>query len=334
VRLTDFGVAKAALRAANTEEGQRKGKLLYMAPEQLAGGAVDARADLFALGATAFELWTGTRPFAARTGDRAASPSIDAAALETLSDGIVAGPLAEVLASAMASDPDARPVSADALREAIEACVEPAEPGAFGRYVEAAAPRALDRVREAVRATEAAAYEHVATVSTWSARDGASRFAEPTTARAAPVRAARGPGWVTTLAAVGLGGLGVAWGIAQDPPSSKGTNDVAEPAAVEPDAVASAPLRAPPPATALDPATSPPPSPASRDASPADSARTPSAQADTRPSVRAALVPPKPGPATSPTASPAASPPSTPDRCQPPYVVDASGVRTYKPECL
>ena len=329
VRLTDFGVAKAALRAANTEEGQRKGKLLYMAPEQLAGSAVDARADLFALGATAFELWTGTRPFSARTSDRAASPSIDAASLEALSGGIVAGPLAEILASAMATDRDARPASADELREAIVACVAPAEPGALGRYVEAAAPRALDRAREAVRATEAAAYEHVATVSTWGAGEGVSRSAQRAPLRAEPGRSGRGPGWGTTLAAIGLGGLGVAWGITRYPPSSEGPIDSA--ARVEDGAqpAVSAPPPVPPPATSPEPAIgSSKPAPSA--ATPASTTPSGSVHADARPSFRSALAPPKPSAATSTPVSTA----TTPDRCQPPYVVDASGVRTYKPECL
>ena len=63
--LIDFGIAKAAGRAQVTREGQLKGKLAYMAPEQLkgsSGGAkVDRRADVFAVGTILWEIVTGHR---------------------------------------------------------------------------------------------------------------------------------------------------------------------------------------------------------------------------------------------------------------------------------
>ncbi|MGC5083439.1 protein kinase domain-containing protein, partial [Escherichia coli] len=55
VKLIDFGVAKAQLRASETtESGSLKGKIRYMAPEQALGGVVDHRADLWSLGAIAY----------------------------------------------------------------------------------------------------------------------------------------------------------------------------------------------------------------------------------------------------------------------------------------
>ena len=47
-RIVDFGIAKAATRAQTTQEGQIKGKLGYMAPEQLRSEPVDGRTDSFA----------------------------------------------------------------------------------------------------------------------------------------------------------------------------------------------------------------------------------------------------------------------------------------------
>lgn len=58
VRIADFGIARGDHRADRTRTGTVKGKLHYMAPEQARGKRVDARADLYALGAVAFELWT------------------------------------------------------------------------------------------------------------------------------------------------------------------------------------------------------------------------------------------------------------------------------------
>jgi serine/threonine protein kinase len=63
VKLIDFGIAKAANRATKTQVGTLKGKIGYLAPEQVLRSNVDHRADIFALGIVLFELTTGTRAF-------------------------------------------------------------------------------------------------------------------------------------------------------------------------------------------------------------------------------------------------------------------------------
>jgi serine/threonine protein kinase len=67
VKLCDFGVAKAVATDHRrvTRVGVLKGKLGYMAPEQLAGGRYDHRADLFALGVVLHELLANRRLFKA-----------------------------------------------------------------------------------------------------------------------------------------------------------------------------------------------------------------------------------------------------------------------------
>jgi serine/threonine-protein kinase len=62
VKIADFGVARVAgrLRSSTTAIGQVKGTPAYMAPEQSTGGVVDHRADVYALGAIAYELFTGS----------------------------------------------------------------------------------------------------------------------------------------------------------------------------------------------------------------------------------------------------------------------------------
>ncbi len=62
-RVLDFGVAKAAMRAQSTRDGQMKGKVSYMAPEQLRGKGVDRRTDIFAAGIVLWEALTGRRLF-------------------------------------------------------------------------------------------------------------------------------------------------------------------------------------------------------------------------------------------------------------------------------
>jgi Tol biopolymer transport system component len=76
-KLLDFGLAKQSPLAVNpdglteqkplTEEGTIVGTFQYMAPEQLEGENVDARSDIFALGALLYEMVTGRRAFAGKT---------------------------------------------------------------------------------------------------------------------------------------------------------------------------------------------------------------------------------------------------------------------------
>jgi tetratricopeptide (TPR) repeat protein len=73
VRLLDFGLAKlapegAAPAAQLTESGELLGTPAYMSPEHLRGEEVDHRADLWALGAVAHEVLTGSSPFSGRGG--------------------------------------------------------------------------------------------------------------------------------------------------------------------------------------------------------------------------------------------------------------------------
>ncbi|HVW24870.1 MAG TPA: protein kinase [Polyangiaceae bacterium] len=64
LKLVDFGVAKATARlAAHTQAGEVKGKLAYMAPEQVANRPLDRRADIFGLGIVSYLLTTGHHPF-------------------------------------------------------------------------------------------------------------------------------------------------------------------------------------------------------------------------------------------------------------------------------
>jgi len=63
-KVVDFGVAKAtAIGGGATVAGQIKGKVAYMAPEQIKGLAIDRRVDIFALGIVLYALTTGKHPF-------------------------------------------------------------------------------------------------------------------------------------------------------------------------------------------------------------------------------------------------------------------------------
>ena len=68
-KITDFGIARVMARDGSHRTTSVMGTPAYMAPEQLTGGELDARSDLFALGVLTYLMFSGEKPF---TGDTAA----------------------------------------------------------------------------------------------------------------------------------------------------------------------------------------------------------------------------------------------------------------------
>jgi serine/threonine-protein kinase len=77
VKLGDFGIALARDRTRWTRPLFVKGKLGYMAPEQILGGELDARTDLFAVGIVLYELLAGERPWGPIRGVREMKAVVD-----------------------------------------------------------------------------------------------------------------------------------------------------------------------------------------------------------------------------------------------------------------
>ena len=77
VKLADFGVAQSALKGRSSLVGALKGKVVYMAPEQLRAEVIDARSDIYSMGAVLYEMITGRRLFTRE--DWSAIPDILAA---------------------------------------------------------------------------------------------------------------------------------------------------------------------------------------------------------------------------------------------------------------
>jgi eukaryotic-like serine/threonine-protein kinase len=120
-RLTDFGIARVA-DASRTRTGLVLGTPAYMPPEQIAGLAVDGRADLYALGVLLFELLCARLPFEAATlgalmNQIANRPPPDIRSLRPE----LPEALAAIVARALAKRPDQRPASGDEMVHSLRA---------------------------------------------------------------------------------------------------------------------------------------------------------------------------------------------------------------------
>jgi tRNA A-37 threonylcarbamoyl transferase component Bud32 len=120
VKLTDFGIAKAASRSVATGVGIIKGKAAYMSPEQARGEPLDARSDVFALGIVLWEALTGRRLF---TGDSDTeilrAVQLQAVVAPSAIRGDVPAALDPVVLRALEKERDARHESAAAFEAAL-----------------------------------------------------------------------------------------------------------------------------------------------------------------------------------------------------------------------
>ncbi len=129
-KVVDFGVAKAtAMGGGATVAGQLKGKVSYMAPEQVRGEAIDRRVDVFAMGIVLYALTTGKHPFRRES---------EAATMYTIaSDEPVVSPrkflpdypvsLEAVVLKALAKNANDRYASASEMQRALDQCFPVAE---------------------------------------------------------------------------------------------------------------------------------------------------------------------------------------------------------------
>jgi hypothetical protein len=353
----DFGIAKAVGRAQVTREGQLKGKLAYMAPEQLKGGGgrVDRRADVFGASVCFWEMLTGRRLFEGEDEGEiygkvlradVAKPSRIAGRGRDLdrSDAIVLRGLAR--------QADKRYPTARAMALAIEEALPLAPPSQVGEWVERHGGEALaERARRIAevegtpdgvslgpapaRAPDAAA---IATAPGGRlALDEGSLVATRQLVR--PPHPADSAGTDVSLVsseletvaprprralAVGLGVAAAGIVAAVLALQARAPSQSAAPTALS--ASASAPASTPSaafaPAAPSVLAVAPPP--AASQAPAIDDAVSPSAL----PLAPPLPVPRLPRPVAAPRRAPAPAP-----GCDPPYTVDANGYRKYKREC-
>ena len=325
-RVLDFGIAQAAMRSQVSGGGMIKGKLAYMSPEQIQNHAVDARTDIFAAGVVLWEALTGKRLFFAQD----ARETVNLVMNKSISPPSAIAPslpveIDRVVLKALSRDPQRRFDSAHDFAEALRKASSEGSRRAVSDWVSHVAKDSLSRRLDLLETLEASAI-HAQAEAAFPIVTGSSPFHVPFSAPAMaggtgtqttstrailaatsePSRVAR---WAPIAAALGgLAALGIAWAVVTKRLPTPGelrtpAKEVLAAAVVVGQApVSSAPVR-PPQVDSL-------PQPAVSEA-------------------KAKRAPAKPraigvAEARSPRAK----------ACNPPYRLDASGVRRVKLECL
>ncbi len=330
-RVLDFGVAKAAGRLQTTREGQLKGKIAYMAPEQLHTGHVTRQTDVYAAAIVLWETLTGKRLF---EGDNEAMVLLKALQGNVPPPSSVTPGLPpafdEVVARGIAKRPEDRWATAREMAIALERCGRMASPSEVGEWVERIAAEELGKRAARVAEIESVSSQHGGKQSA-ALLEEATRGATPARIDEKPappaeldsqlssisvshsgIPSAKGRGRSRSVLAALLGGVVLAGAVGAIVLVQRGRRPTAAP----PVAVAAPP---PPvadvPPSVLDPAPSPDPTP-------------PKSGTSTPPPATAKPIVARPAPRPPP-------PPVTPKpSCDPPFTIDAAGHKKYKMECM
>jgi serine/threonine-protein kinase len=151
-RVLDFGVAKAAGRIQTTREGQLKGKLSYMAPEQLRGSPLDRQTDIYAASVVLWETLAGDRLFRAENEAAIVSKVLEGARMPpSRAMRVTASPetrraverLDEITMRGLACDPRMRFATARDMALALEEALPPATTSEVSNWIEDVASAVL-----------------------------------------------------------------------------------------------------------------------------------------------------------------------------------------------
>jgi serine/threonine-protein kinase len=308
-RIVDFGIASAEGRLAHTREGELKGKLAYMSPEQIAAAPATRLVDVYATAVMFWETLTTERLFAS---------SNDAAVLDRVMHMEVAPPsrvakevpraLDPIVLRGLARDPAMRFPTARAMAREIENAVPLAPMSRVAEWVESLAGEAL---RE--RAAKVAEIEsrrdspsmHEEALAAILDRDHEVTRQDRGVANMPPREAASWSGRDALLFVVVSAGLVALVLVLARFTATKPSVVVAPPASIE---ITSAAARVPAPSAIELPVVE---------------MEIASASASAAPSASEA-----------PTASPSPSSSSKAVRCTPPFTVDVQGIKHYKLDCL
>ena len=351
-RVLDFGIAKAAGRVQVTREGQIKGKLSYMAPEQIRG-SVDRRSDVFAASVVLWEMLAGRRFHeGAKDVDIVTRVMRGEFVAPSTFDPSITPELDAIVMRGLAFDPDQRFTTAREMAAALHAEIGSASPTEVGAWVERLGKDVLEARANLVSAMELAANhlvpsdaQHLDSAAALMALEQAAHAANgavpvvvddlpplpqgdvpssssvfahtQSTAQAAPTppRRGRATAALVLVLSVLLALLGLGLGSLALYKRTM-VADIAKPRA--PTRTPSAPIDTADPLPTIAPSSIAAPS----------SSPTPPVEAQRRrvPIVRGGAAP-RPGPAPLPALA------VEKKNCDPPYTIDDVGHRHYKPEC-
>jgi serine/threonine-protein kinase len=157
-RVFDFGIAKAATNTEETRDGVVKGKVTYMAPEQV-WNKVDRRADVYAAGVILWELVAGRRRHAGERNDalflKLVKNELEVPTAPSSFRPEATPELDEVIARATHPDPEQRYATAREMAVALEAAVMPAPARAVSEWVRTVAGDRIERRSAVMRRIEA-----------------------------------------------------------------------------------------------------------------------------------------------------------------------------------
>ncbi len=143
-RIIDFGIAKAADNATCVGDNSVKGKLPYMAPEQLGKAHVSRRADIYSASVVLWEIITGQRLFDAEEQGEIYS-KIMRAKIEPPSAIAkeIPGELERLIQRGLSRNPEARFATAHEMAQALAGAIRLATPSIVGAFVEEIAADSL-----------------------------------------------------------------------------------------------------------------------------------------------------------------------------------------------
>jgi eukaryotic-like serine/threonine-protein kinase len=362
-RVLDFGVAKAVGRLQTTRDGKLKGKLAYMAPEQLRGKTVDRRTDVFAASAVLWEALTGRRLFKGDNegaivtkileGDVVPPSSVILPGETDANTMLMVRTVDQITLKGLSTDPTRRFGSAREMAAALEQAVPPAGMSEVSEWVETFAKDVLVSRARQVADIESNSAVGPATHRDVEQSDETSLNAPPPPTKPEPrgsvgddsVSSARPSiGGRSDMSSISVASQARAQGV---PTRRSGIiigasvasvvalllaiglrgKSAESPRAASPQpssSAASEPAPIPSASSTPKPVATGIPEP-SPSAEPADSITKPPPTIPKAPAVSHPAAHPAPPPATHPAA---------PSGCNPPYAYDSQGLKHFKPECL
>jgi len=319
LKIMDFGIARVRGSQRMTRAGQMFGTLLYASPEQIRGGDVDERSDVYSLAVVLYEMLAGTPPFTAEN-----DLALMTAHLEVAPPPLVNHvrdldvPVEAALMQALAKNPDDRFASIDEFGRATGAtAVRGDAADILQECLGAALPSAVD-----LRSTR---YVSTPPLSSSAARARDPGWVPPGTVQgtlAPPPRRAKGIGLPATIlgvaAAAVIGGLVyLSWPASVPPPTPTRTAALEKPLPPSRSSAVREPSPSPPQPAPT--AVTPPSPPTASAPAPVAPASIPSPPPSVPPVATASIPsPPPPAPPVAPASIPSPPPAPRPEPASPP----------------